>query len=324
MKTPGRRRKKDPLKTYSLRSRKSRVKGRDICRTVQAGASFAEWVQSLPGILAGRDVRELAGAIASSSRRRRQVITGLGAHVIKCGLSPWIIELMEEGVISAVALNGAGAIHDFELAWAGSTSEDVGSALEDGTFGMARETADFINESALAGHAEGLGFGESLGRRIENENLPNGGLSILAAGARLGIPVTVHVAIGTDIIHMHPSASGAALGETSLTDFHILSGIVERLEGGAYLNIGSAVILPEVFLKALALARNRREGKPRRFVTADLDFIPHYRPLQNVVKRPTSSGGKGYRITGHHEILLPLLFTAVREELKARRRPSKG
>jgi hypothetical protein len=258
----------------------------------------------------------LAGAIASARRRRRQVIAGLGAHVIKCGLSPLLIKLMEEGIVTAVAMNGAGAIHDFELAWGGSTSEDVGPALENGSFGMARETAEFINEAAAAGYREGKGFGESLGRLLAGAKLPNAGLSILAAGARTGVPVTVHVAIGTDITHMHPSASGAAIGETSLADFHLLTGLVERLEGGVYLNIGSAVVLPEVFLKALALARNRRGGKPRRFVTANLDFLSHYRPLQNVVYRPTSGGGKGYQIIGHHEINIPLLFTAVREALQ--------
>jgi len=273
-------------------------------------------MDSLPDVLAGRWIRDLAQAIVSARKRKRRVIVGLGAHVIKCGLSPLLVEFMEEGVITAVALNGAGAIHDFELAWGGSTSEDVGPALEKGTFGTARETAAFINEAADFAYREGLGFGEGLGRLINEGELPNPGLSILAAGARTGVPVTVHVAIGTDITHRHPSASGAAIGETSLSDFHLLTRLVERLEGGVYLNIGSAVVLPEVFLKALALARNRRDGKPRRFVTANLDFLSHYRPLQNVVCRPTSTGGKGYQIIGHHEINVPLLFTAVREGLK--------
>jgi hypothetical protein len=245
------------------------------------------------------------------------VLLGMGAHVIKCGLSPWVVALMEEGVITGVAMNGAGAVHDFELAWAGATSEDVGPALEDGSFGMARETADFLNAAAADAALEGQGFGETLGQAILEERLPNAALSITAAGARLGIPVTVHVAIGTDIVHMHPSASGAAIGESSLRDFHRFAERVERLEGGVYLNAGSAVILPEVFLKALAMARNRRKGLPRRFTTANLDFIPSYRPLTNVVRRPTSRGGKGYQITGHHELLLPLLFAAVRE-LRAR------
>jgi len=316
MSSPGGKKGKKPLRTSSLKRRKSKVGAGDLGGSVPAGASFREWLDSLPEILAGKQIRELAGAIASARRRRRQVITGLGAHVIKCGLSPLLVELMEEGIVTAVAMNGAGAIHDFELAWGGSTSEDVGPALEKGSFGMARETAEFINAAAAAGYRDGKGFGESLGSLIAAEKLPNAGLSILAAGTRTGVPVTVHVAIGTDITHMHPSASGAAIGETSLADFRLLTGLVGRLEGGVYLNIGSAVVLPEVFLKALALARNRRDGKPRRLVTANLDFLSHYRPLQNVVCRPTSAGGKGYQIIGHHEINVPLLFTAVREALQ--------
>jgi hypothetical protein len=306
----------ESLRTYSLRKRKSTVRSRDLGGDVPAGSSFREWFDALPDILAGGDIKKLARSLASARRRKRQVIIGLGAHVIKCGLSPLVVGLMEEGLVTAVALNGAGAIHDFELAWAGFTSEDVGPALESGTFGMARETAEFINEAAGRAYDEGTGLGEGLGRLITEEKVPNRELSILAAGKRTGVAVTVHVALGTDITHMHPSTSGAALGETSLADFRLLSERVGRLEGGAYLNIGSAVILPEVFLKALALARNRRQGRPRRFTTANLDFFPHYRPLQNVVRRPTSSGGRGYQIIGHHEILLPLLFTAVREELQ--------
>jgi hypothetical protein len=218
-------------------------------------------------------------------------------------------------------MNGAGAIHDFELAYAGSTSEDVGPALEDGSFGMARETADFVNGAAADAALGEVGFGEALGQAILDEGLPNAGVSITAAGARLGIPVTVHVAIGTDIVHMHPSASGAAIGEASLRDFHRFAARVERLEGGVYLNAGSAVILPEVFLKVLSMARNRKKGLPRLFVTANLDFVPAYRPLTNVVRRPTAGGGTGYQITGHHELLLPLLFTAVREGLAGRGKP---
>jgi hypothetical protein len=304
-----------PLRTTSLRKRAGKVRRGDLARPVAAGAAFTDWLDALPGILAGRDLRELAAAIVASRRRRREVLLGIGAHVIKCGLSPWIVALMEEGLLTGVAMNGAGAIHDFELAFAGSTSEDVGPALEDGSFGMARETADFLNGAAADAALEGLGFGEALGQAILEERLPNAGLSIAAAGARLGLPVTVHVAIGTDIVHMHPSASGAAIGEASLRDFHRFAARVERLEGGVYLNAGSAVILPEVFLKALAMARNRTGGRPRRLVTANLDFIPAYRPLTNVVRRPTTRGGLGYQITGHHELMLPLLFTAVREGL---------
>ncbi|HEY6000184.1 MAG TPA: hypothetical protein VI078_12925, partial [bacterium] len=262
------------------------------------------------------DLRALAAAIAAARRDGREVLIGIGAHVIKCGLSPWLVALMEERLITGVAMNGAGAVHDFELAYGGATSEDVGPALEDGTFGMVRETADFLNGAAADAALEGKGFGEALGEAILGERLKHRGLSVCAAGARLGVPVTVHVAMGTDIVHMHPSASGAAIGEASLRDFHRFAERVRRLERGVYLNAGSAVILPEVFLKALAMARNRSKGgAPRRFTTANLDFIPAYRPLTNVVRRPTTRGGTGYQIIGHHELLLPLLFTAVREEM---------
>ncbi|HWR98952.1 MAG TPA: hypothetical protein VN317_11070 [Candidatus Methanoperedens sp.] len=307
-------------RTTSLRRRASKVRHADLARPVPAGASFATWLGALPGILAANDLRALAAAIAAARRRQREVLLGIGAHVIKCGLSPWIVALMQEGLITGVAMNGAGAVHDFELAFAGATSEDVGPALEDGTFGMAQETADFLNNAAADAALGGLGFGEALGEAIAGEKLPHAPLSICAAGARLGTPVTVHVAIGTDIVHMHPSASGAAIGEASLRDFHRFAERVRRLERGVYLNAGSAVILPEVFLKALALARSRTKGLPRRFTTANLDFIPAYRPLTNVVRRPTTRGGTGYQIIGHHELLLPLLFTAVREELVGRKK----
>jgi len=309
-----------PLCTFSLKKRASKVRCRDVARPVAAGATFAEWLGSLPDILAGRDLRDLAAAIAAARRNKRAVLLGIGAHVIKCGLSPWIIALMEEGILTGVAMNGAGAIHDFELAYAGATSEDVGTALEDGSFGMARETADFINGAAADAALGGIGFGEALGEAIGGSGMKNAGLSIVAAGARLGVPVTVHVAIGTDIVHMHQSASGAAIGEASMNDFHRFAALVRKLEGGVYLNAGSAVILPEVFLKALAMARNRDKGQPRRFVTANLDFIPAYRPLTNVVRRPTAGGGTGFQITGHHELTLPLLFAAVREARAARRK----
>jgi deoxyhypusine synthase len=303
------------LRTSSLGKRRSKVDAASQGRTVPAGSSFRRWLDSLPDVLAARDLQALAGAVASAHRRKRRVILGMGAHVIKCGLSPLIVDLMADGVVTAVALNGAGAIHDFELAWSGKTSEDVGPALDKGTFGTARETGEFINGAAVEGARTESGLGETLGRMLLAKKPPNGRTSLLCAGARHNVPVTVHVALGTDITHMHPGASGAAIGETSLRDFHRLTDIVARLEGGVYLNVGSAVVMPEVFLKALALARNRRKGLPRRFVTANLDFLPHYRPMQNVVLRPTAAGGQGYQIIGHHELLLPLLFAAVREEL---------
>ncbi len=308
------------VRTTSLARRGGKVSRADLARPVARGASLRAWIAALPPVLAGRDLRELAAAIAGARRAGGEVLLGIGAHVIKVGLSPWVVALMEEGVVTGVAMNGAGAIHDFEMAACGCTSEEVGPALEDGTFGMAAETADFLNGAAADAALDGLGFGEALGRAIEGERLPNRRLSITAAGARLGVPVTVHVAIGTDIVHMHPSASGAAIGEASLQDFRTFAARVARLEGGVYLNAGSAVLLPEVFLKALAIARNRLRGRPRRLTTANLDFHRLYRPLTNVVQRPTTRGGRGYQITGHHEIMLPLLFAAVRELLPQRRR----
>jgi hypothetical protein len=239
----------------------------------------------------------------------------MGAHPLKVGLSPLIVDLLERGLLSAVAMNGAGIIHDFELAFQGATSEDVAEALGDGSFGMARETGEFLNIAIRDGVAQpGVGIGRAVGERIHNAGLPYAHLSVLAACARLGVPACVHVAVGTDIIHMHPQVDGAALGEGSLRDFHLLSSIVAQLEGGVFLNLGSAVILPEVFLKALSLARNLGYTV-NTFTTVDLDFVRHYRPMVNVVTRPTLQGGRGFHLTGHHEILFPLLCAAVLEEL---------
>jgi hypothetical protein len=238
----------------------------------------------------------------------------MGAHPIKVGLSPLIIDFMDRGIINAIALNGAGVIHDFELAFMGETSEDVAAALKDGSFGMAEETGAFVNQAITAGYENHAGVGAAVGRAILEGRLPHRKLSILAAGARLGVPVTAHIAIGTDIIHMHPQANGKALGEGSLKDFHTLASVVADLSGGVYLNFGSAVILPEVFLKAVSLARNL--GHPvKDLTTVNLDFLVHYRPLTNVVNRPTLHSGKGYNLTGHMEIMIPLLFAAILEEL---------
>lgn len=238
----------------------------------------------------------------------------MGAHPIKVGLSPLIIDFMEKGIISAVAMNGAGIIHDFELAFMGETSEDVAASLKDGSFGMAEETGAFLNRAIIRGYDRELGIGAAVGAAILKARLPHHRLSILATGARLGIPVTVHVGIGTDIIHMHPNADGKALGEGSLKDFRALTSVVATLRDGAFLNLGSAVVIPEVFLKALSLARNL--GHPvRNLTTVNLDFLPQYRPLTNVVTRPTLESGKGYHLTGHMEIMVPLLFAAVLEEM---------
>jgi deoxyhypusine synthase len=240
----------------------------------------------------------------------------MGAHVIKVGLTPILVNLMKQGIVTAVAMNGAGIIHDFELALMGHTSEEVDDEIDEGRFGMAEETGRILNEAIIQGHKKRQGLGEAVGHymnRLKGQ-FPNRETSILATGARMGIPVTVHVAMGTDIIHMHPAADGAAIGATSLLDFRRLAAIVAGMEGGVYLNIGSAVVLPEVFLKTVSLGRNLGH-KLSDITTVNMDFLAHYRPLTNVVRRPTQKGGKGYSLIGHHEIMLPLLVAAIAEEL---------
>jgi len=303
-------------RTYPLARRESKVAAAEIGGTLDAGMSFADFLARLPNILAAADLRFAAETIARARLAGRAVALGMGAHPIKVGLSPLIVDLMERGVITSVALNGAGIIHDFELAVAGRTSEDVGPGLDRGRFGMARETGEVLNRVIREGAAAGLGLGEAVGRHVAESRYPHRHLSITGAGARLGVPVTVHVAIGTDIIHMHPGADGAAIGGASLRDFHRLTEVVAGLASGVYLNLGSAVLLPEVFVKALNLARNL--GHPvRPLVTIDLDFLRHYRPGVNVVGRPTASGGRGLHITGHHELSFPLLMGAVLERIAA-------
>jgi hypothetical protein len=302
------------IRTIPLNARKCKVSIKDFAKTAPKGASLRKFYGCLPDILAARDLRELADTIVSAHKRGRQVILMMGAHVIKCGLSPLVIDLMRRGVIKAVALNGAGIIHDTEIAMIGRTSEDVGEGIVDGTFGMARETAGFINEAINSGFTKGAGIGEALGSAIVKARLPHRRLSILATGRELDIPVTAHVAIGTDIIHQHPSANGEAIGEGSLLDFRSFIYSVSRLEGGVAVNFGSAVILPEVFLKALTVARNLK-NKVKVFTTANFDMISHYRPRQNILSRPTSMGGKAYNMIGHHEIMMPLLYGAVIERL---------
>ncbi len=302
------------VKTYPLKRRLSKVQHSLLGKKVQKGARFRSFIQGLPDILAAQNLKEIARKIARAHRREKTVLLGMGAHPIKVGLSPLIIDFMEKGIISAVAMNGAGIIHDFEIAFMGETSEDVGPSLKDGSFGMAEETGAFLNQAIVSGNEREQGMGRSVGEAILINRLPYHRLSILAAGARLGIPVTVHVGIGTDIIHMHPKVSGKALGEGSLRDFRTFTSAVASLAGGVYLNFGSAVILPEVFLKALSLARNLGHGV-HNLTTVNLDFIPQYRPLTNVVSRPTLESGKGYHLAGHMEIMVPLLFAAVLEEL---------
>jgi hypothetical protein len=238
----------------------------------------------------------------------------MGAHPIKVGLSPLIIDLMKRGVITGLAMNGAGVIHDVEIAMVGETSEVVEEALDDGSFGAARETAEFINAAVKQGHDKQWGLGESIGTSLGQQDFPHSDSSLCAAAHQLGIPVTVHVAFGTDVLHIHPSTDGGALGELTHRDFRIFCGLVTSLEGGVYLNVGSAVILPEVFLKAISAARNLGYTVDN-FVTVNMDLIQHYRPTQNVVRRPTARGGKGYAFTGHHELMFPLLAAAVVEGL---------
>ena len=302
------------VRTYPVTKRFSKVQTKLLGKKVKKGASVRSFLRGLPDILAAQNLLVIARKIADSKRRNKTVLLGMGAHPIKVGLSPLIIDFMERGIIHAVALNGAGVIHDFELAYMGETSEDVAATLKDGSFGMGEETGAFINEAISDGSKNQLGVGAAVGAAIVKNRLPHRRLSILAAAARLGIPVTSHIAIGTDIIHMHPKADGRALGDCSLRDFRALTSVVATLGGGVYLNFGSAVVLPEVFLKAVSLARNL--GNPvQNLTTVNLDFLQHYRPLTNVVNRPTLGSGKGYHLTGHMEIMVPLLFAAVLEEL---------
>lgn len=295
------------LRRYALAERRNLVAAADFSRPVAASASARELLESIPPIHAGKRLRELVAAIVAARRRGAPVLFGVGPHVLKCGLSPLVIDMMERSIVTGVAMNGAGAIHDFEIALIGATSEDVASALQDGSFGMARETAAFVGDSARTAAASRAGLGAEMGRAILAGKLPHESKSVLATGARLGIPVTVHVAIGTDTAHMHPEVDGASLGAASLDDFRSMCAAVSRLENGVFVNVGSAVILPEIFLKALTVARNLG-SRVDDFTTANMDQIQHYRPRVNVLERP---GEKGIALTGHHEILLPLLRFAV-------------
>ncbi len=302
------------VKTYSLTQRSSKVRTVDFAKTWQKGGAFKDFINGLPDILAAADLKTVVSALATAARTNKTVIWGMGAHVIKVGLNPVVIHLMERGIIDGVALNGAGIIHDLELAMVGHTSEDVAAAIDDGSFGMAEDTAIFLGTALENSQPNSRGLGEAVGRAIAQQNLPFSNNSILAAGFRLGIPVTVHVAIGTDIIHMHPQFDPARCGEATHHDFRIFAAMVARLQNGVYLNAGSAVVLPEVFLKAVALARNL--GHPLdEFTTVNLDFIQHYRPITNVVNRPTAKGGMGMNLIGHHEIMLPLIAAGVIEQL---------
>lgn len=302
------------VKTNPLLGRPSKVSHAVLARVWQRGGAFRDFLATLPDVLGASDFRAVVDAIVAARRAERPVIIGLGAHVIKVGLSPIVIDLMKRGIVNAIAMNGAGPIHDFELAYAGSTSEEVEAVLGTGEFGMAEETGSILNEAVCEGVTKGWGFGRAVGEKLITLNPPHLALSVCAAAVRLHHPVTVHVALGTDVIHMHPSCDGAAIGQASHLDFRLLTAVVAELGGGGvYLNVGSAVLLPEVFMKAVAVARNLGHAVTD-FTTVNLDFLQHYRPTQNVVRRPVAGGGHGYALTGHHEILFPLLAAAVIEQ----------
>ncbi len=306
------------VRTIPVASRPNKVRAEEFATPPGTDRSFAAFLNALPDVLVARDFIAVADAIAEAARKKRGVVVMLGGHIVKTGLAPVLIDLMERGVITHLAMNGSGAIHDYEIARFGGTSEDVAAGLRDGTFGMAEETGREMNEAFIAGSKAGRGMGEALAVALNGEpSLAHPELSVVLNAWKLGIPVTVHAALGAEIIHQHPAASGAAIGDTSHRDFRRLAASVESLDdGGVVLNLGSAVIMPEVFLKALTIARNVSGGKPQGFVTVDLDMQRHYRPHMNVVKRPTLDSGKGYEITGHHEIMVPMLAWAVVERLE--------
>jgi hypothetical protein len=299
------------VKTCKLRSRKSKVRLDKVAKAF-SGGSLKSFLSSLPDILAVKDFRSVVDAVVKARKNNKPVILGMGAHPVKVGLSPIIINLMENRVITAVAMNGACIVHDFELSLMGHTSEDVDIELCKGTFGMAEETGRDLNRAIKAGVKKGFGIGRSVGEYILKSKANYKGLSILSAASQLNIPATVHVALGTDIIHMHPVADGRSIGEGSLRDFRLFSSVVSDLKGGVYINLGSAVIMPEVFLKAIAVTRNLKYDV-KDFTTVNMDFIQHYRARENVLRRPVLSGGKSYALTGHHEIMFPLLAAAVME-----------
>jgi hypothetical protein len=318
--------------TYPLASRRSKVSLRDFAKPTGGNASLTKFLESLPNILAAEDLRDLLSAMHTARKQRKPILWGIGGHVIKVGLGPVLIDLMKRGFVSGIAMNGAALIHDFEIALAGNTSEDVEAGIGEGQFGMAAETGQYINEIAKLSHRIRIGYGEAAGQYLSSGiiDVKHADSSVLVAAYKYRIPVTIHLAIGTDIPHMHPAANGAALGDATHHDFRLFCALVQQMHpGGVYLNWGSAVLLPEIFLKAVSVVRNL--GVPLRpITTANFDFIQHYRPMQNVVKRPTASprGSRGpeshgYAITGHHELLLPLVAAALAAGWPKKRRAGK-
>ncbi|MEN8142979.1 MAG: hypothetical protein ABFQ82_05215 [Thermodesulfobacteriota bacterium] len=298
------------LNTYSVHDRFSKVTVDNFAKPLAVGATIQGFLASLPDQLLGVDFPELIERLAACHKQKKPIIVGMGAHVIKVGLNPLLIDLMERGIITGLALNGAGIVHDTEIAMVGRTSEDVDQVLGAGEFGAAKETGEVVNEGIRRGALANMGMGEAIGEYLLKEDFPYNDYSLLASARRLGVPVTIHVAIGTDIVHIHPTADGADIGKTSHHDFKLFCSQVAELEGGAYLNFGSAVLMPEVFLKAITVVRNLGH-KVGDFTTANFDFIRHYRTMTNVVNRPTAGGGRGYNIIGHHEIMIPLLIAGL-------------
>ena len=299
------------ISTYPLASRPSKVTTADFASPATKESSLSEFLDTLPNILAARELRELAGLIRHARQKGRAIIAGLGGHVIKTGLAPILIDLMNRGYVTAFAMNGSAMIHDFEIALVGATSENVDATLGAGTFGMAEETGRIINQAIIDGAKDKLGMGEAIGRHLEAMQPAHAEQSILHAAYQARVPVTVHVAIGTDIVHIHHSTDGASIGETSLKDFRLLCSLVRELDdGGVYLNLGSAVVLPEVFLKTVTVVRNLG-FKLQDFSTANFDFVQQYRPLTNVVRRPVAGSGRGFSFVGHHEIMIPLLAASI-------------
>ncbi len=300
------------IRTFSIRKRRHKVNRAHLC-SAPAGDGFPAFYDSLPDVLGARDLKCAAKAIALAVSQRREVVLAMGAHPIKCGLSPLIIDMMNKGYLTCVAMNGAGAIHDFEMAYIGETSEDVAETLQDGSFGMVEETGRILNEAMAAGVHDSLGAGAAIGRHIGMSDYEHRVLSITASGHSTGVDVTVHIAIGTDTIHVHPAADGAVLGKASHLDMQVFTGHIADLQGGVLVNLGSAVILPEVFLKALSAVRNMGYDVTE-FTTVNMDMIRQYRPSENVLKRPSMTGATAIHLNGHHEIMLPLLARAVELE----------
>jgi hypothetical protein len=308
----------DQVRSYPLNERPSKVEVEDFANAWQPGGSMNRWLKSLPKILAGNDFTEIVDRLVQAATADKTIILAMGAHAIKVGLNPIILDLLNRQIISGIAMNGAGIIHDAEVAMVGCTSEDVAGFIGTGKFGMAEETGRFLNAAISDGAKRGQGLGRSVGAMLIRENFAYNRHSLLVKAFELDIPVTVHVAIGTDIIHFHPNVDGASVGKASHLDFRIFARLVSTLEEGVFINLGSAVILPEVFLKALTLVRNLGY-QAKNFTTVNMDFIRHYRPMTNVVHRPTLDGGKGYNLVGHHEIMFPMLAAALIEGLSQKK-----